>query len=235
MADGATLSWAVVPAAGLGSRMSGLHASGCKELIEVAGCSMLERTIRELEQAGIENIVVVSSPAKPAIDAALEGRGVHIVHQSEPTGLVDAVACARPLIGDGPMLIALPDGLFPDLNPSAALLRTWQGMTTLVTVRTESPWGELLHDTGRVTSMEENRILDLADKRKDQPFPLGEHRITGRYIWTTDFWEFAEKGEVGALRVLASQGILRACPVNTAYVDVGNPEGYAYAQSILNR
>ena len=130
--------------------MSGLHASGCKELIEVAGCSMLERTIRELEQAGIENIVVVSSPAKPAIDAALEGRGVHIVHQSKPTGLVDAVACARPLIGDGPMLIALPDGLFPDLNPSAALLRTWQGMTTLVTVRTESPWGELLHDTGRV-------------------------------------------------------------------------------------
>jgi choline kinase len=40
---------------------------GCKELIEVGGLTMLERTIREVEEAGIEQIVVVSSPYLRAI------------------------------------------------------------------------------------------------------------------------------------------------------------------------
>ena len=66
-----TVNWAVIPAAGLGTRMAKNAVLGCKELIEVGGESMLERTIQEIENAGIENIVVVSSPNKPAIDAAL--------------------------------------------------------------------------------------------------------------------------------------------------------------------
>ena len=94
MAELEGVEWAVIPAAGLGTRMAENAVLGCKELIEIGGLTMLERTIQEVEEAGIQQIVVVSSPNKPAIDAALEGRGVEIVHQMQPDGLVDAIRCA---------------------------------------------------------------------------------------------------------------------------------------------
>ena len=68
------MNWAVIPAAGLGTRMSENAVLGCKELIEIGGLTMLERTIREVEDAGINKIIVISSPNKPAIDAELDGR-----------------------------------------------------------------------------------------------------------------------------------------------------------------
>ena len=227
--------WAIIPAAGLGTRMTENAVLGCKELIEVGGLTMLERTIREVEEAGIEQIVVVSSPNKPAIDSALKERGVQIVHQMEPKGLVDAVRCAQILSGDSPCLIALPDVLFTDANPTAILCKKFQGDCLLAIIEPEQPWADHLRDTGRITKLEGDLILGISNKRPNDPFPLGEKRITGRGIWTKAFWDEAENDEVEALRGLASKRILRAEVVKTKYVDVGLPVGYEYAQAIFNR
>ena len=234
MAEEGDVNWAVIPAAGLGTRMSENAVLGCKELIEIGGLTMLERTIQEVEEAGIEQIVVISSPNKPAIDAELEGRGVEIVHQMQPNGLVDAVRCARSLT-DSPCLVALPDVLFTDANPSMILCNEFDDSTRLAVVEAASPWVEHLGDTGRVTEIEGDRILGISDKHPDQPFPLGEIRITGRAIWTEAFWEVAEDNEVVALRRLADEQILSASFVKTSYIDVGLTVGYEYAQSIFNR
>ena len=235
MADEDDVNWAVIPAAGLGTRMSENAVLGCKELIEIGGLTMLERTIREVEDAGIEKIVVISSPNKPAIDTELENRGVEILHQTHPNGLVDAVRCARNLTGDSPCLVALPDVLFADNNPSVVLCDEFDGSTRLAVVQTASPWGEYLCDTGRVTELEGGRILGISEKHPDRPIPLGEFRVTGRAIWTKAFWEVAEDNEVEALRKLAEQRILYASHVKTPYIDVGLTVGYEYAQTIFNR
>ena len=227
--------WAVIPAAGLGTRMVENAVLGCKELIEIGGKTMLEHTIQELENAGIEQIVVVSSPSKPAIDNELMNRGVKIVHQVEPKGLVDAIKCARDIIDSGPCLIALPDVLFPDANPSAELVSAFEGETLLAVVQVEAPWGSQLKDTGRVTEWHENKILGISDKFPNRDFPLGEYRITGRAIWTEAFWEIEDDDEVSTLRCLGSLEKLSACFVKTKYIDVGNPKGYNYAQSIFNQ
>jgi UTP-glucose-1-phosphate uridylyltransferase len=208
---------------------------GCKELIELDGISMLERTIQEVEAAGIEQIVVVSSPNKPAIDAALRNRGVQIVHQEEPNGLVDAVRCARILSGDSPCLIALPDVMFTEANPASTLCDEFQGDSILAVVRTESLWANHLCDTGRITKLEGDYILGISDKNPNEPFPIGEYRIPGRAIWTQAFWNVAEMGEVAALRKLASTRNLRASFVKTPDIDVGLPVGYEYAQTVFNR
>ena len=42
--------WAVIPAAGLGTRMAENAVLGCKELVKVNGITMLEHTIQELEK-----------------------------------------------------------------------------------------------------------------------------------------------------------------------------------------
>jgi len=196
---------------------------------------MLERTIREVEEAGIEQIVVVSSPNKPAIDLALEGRGVKIVHQQEPKGLIDAVRCAQFLFGDSPCLIALPDVLFTDVNPTAMLCKKFQANCVLAIIEPEKPWSDHLRDTGRITKLEGDQILGISHKRPNEPFPLGEKRITGRGIWTKAFWDVAGNDEVEALRKLASKRILQAELVKTKYIDVGLPVGYEYAQTIFNQ
>ena len=235
MTGGSDTIWAIIPAAGLGTRMTENAVLGCKELIEVGGVTMLERTIREVEDAGVEQIVVVSSPNKPAIDLALKERGVHIVHQLEPKGLVDAVRCAQILSGDSPCLIALPDVLFTDVNPTAILCEKFQGDCVLAIIEAEQPWANHLCDTGRVTKLEDDLILGISNKHPNKPFPLGEIRITGRGIWTKAFWNEAENDEIEALRKLASQHILRAELVKTPYIDVGLPVGYEYAQAIFNQ
>ena len=227
--------WAVIPAAGLGTRMAENAVLGCKELVKVNGITMLEHTIQELENAGFEHVVVVSSPNKPAIDEALVNRGVKIVHQAEPKGLVDAVKCASKITGEGPILIALPDIMFIDANPSEELLANFAGETMLVVVKVEAPWGKQLRDTGRVIEMQDNKIVAIAGKKPDEKFPLGELRITGRAIWTEAFWKVNDGNEVSTLRKLASEQKLLSTIVKTEYIDVGNPEGYNYAQSHFNR
>ena len=227
--------WAVVPAAGLGTRMAENAVLGCKELVEVNGETMLEHTILELEKAGFEHIVIVSSPNKPAIDHALSGRGVTITHQSEPRGLVDAVECARNIMGEGACLVALPDVMFTDVNPSATLLAEFEGDTLLTVVRVEEKWGTQLNDTGRITEIDGMKIRGISDKHPERGFPLGELRITGRAIWSEDFWKQNDGNEVSTLRKLAALEKLSASIVKTKYIDVGNPKGYEYAQSIFNR
>ena len=229
------VNWAIIPAAGLGTRMTENAVLGCKELIEVGGQSMLERTIQEVENAGIENIIVVSSPNKPAIDTALQNRGVKIVHQNEPKGLIDAVRCANNLVKGEPILIALPDVLYPEQNPTSALLEKYAGLTTLAIVKTELPWAKHLHDTGRVTKLEGDTLTGISRKNPSKPFPIGEYRITGRSIWNQDFWDVAENDEVLALQKLATKRKLQVCIVKTSYVDVGLPVGYDYAQMIFNQ
>ena len=235
MAGPSTPFWAIIPAAGLGTRMEKNAVLGCKELIEINGKTMLEHTIEELENAGINQIVVVSSPNTPAIDEALAKRGVKIVHQEQPTGLVDAVKCAHKITGTGACLIALPDVMFTENNPSSQLITSFAGDTLLATVQVEAPWGLQLKDTGRITEMCDTKIIAISDKHPERNFPIGEFRITGRAIWTEAFWEIENGDEVSTLRRLASMRKLSACHVKTEYIDVGNPKGYIYAQSIFNR
>ena len=238
--------WGVIPAAGLGSRMDEHHVDGCKELIEVAGRSMLHRTVDELVSAGVSGLVVVTSPNKPAIDEALadfDAADLEFVEQSEPRGIVDALGKAREVVGDE-MLVASPDNLFIGHPcPSAELLSAHRltGKTVIGAVQVNSPWGELLSDTGRISSMDsggagELLITGICDKRKDEPFPLdgASWRCTGRMLLTSRFWEERMSDDVQMLDSLARAGELVAAPIAAAYIDIGLPEGLAYANSRLS-
>ncbi len=187
----------VIPAAGKGLRMSDYSVQGCKELITIAGRSMLLRTIDELRHAGMTEIVVVTSPTKPAIISHLEEFGdlergdVRIVTQSEPMGLVDAVRIA--LESDSTkknrnILVAFPDVLFHGHpNPSAALIDSTKKnqhikpsiSASVITLQPGAEWGALLSDSGRVTGLADSPelsdgqlITGIASKKKGDRFPL---------------------------------------------------------------
>lgn len=245
------LMWGVIPAAGRGSRMAGHHVDGCKELIEIHGKTMLERTIDELRAADVDGIVIVTSPNKPAIRQALKNSGqldrgdIKFVEQDRPLGLLHALEQARSVCGDE-MLTATPDNLYIGHPcPSIELLKVHDrsGGTVIGVVSVVRPWGELLSDVGRIDALVQSpndglrRVKSIQGKRKNAPFPLRDPpawRCTGRMVLTSEFWDVRAESDVEKLDLLAGKGRLVAAPIDASYVDVGIPVGLEFAIDSLN-
>ena len=131
---------AVIPAAGMGTRFLPATKAVPKELLPIGDTPLLQLIIDEALGAGIAEIVVVSSAAKPGIEAyfepneevltALDKQGrtelaarirsigtdwkATVVYQDQPRGLGHAVGCAREAVGDQPFAVMLPDELMGD-------------------------------------------------------------------------------------------------------------------------
>ena len=131
---------AVIPAAGMGTRFLPATKAVPKELLPIIDTPALQLIIDEAVGAGIEHVVVVTSHAKPAIEAyfadapdviaklratgrhqvadRLEriGRDVRVTfaYQDEALGLGHAVGCAREAVGDEPFAVLLPDEIMGD-------------------------------------------------------------------------------------------------------------------------
>ena len=127
---------AVLPVAGLGTRILPGTKVTPKELLNVLDRPILSYIVAEGRAAGIEHFVFVTGRAKGAIEdyfdhqieleAQLEAKGKHdilkqlrdelprpgemsFVRQMAPLGLGHAVWCARDIIGDEPFAVMLPD------------------------------------------------------------------------------------------------------------------------------
>jgi UTP--glucose-1-phosphate uridylyltransferase len=128
---------AVVPVAGLGTRLLPATKSQPKEMLPVVGKPVVQYVVEELAAAGIERILFVTGRGKSAIEdhfdpdpdlirrlretgkeellAELdyERIGVDFLYtrQAEPRGLGDAVACAERFAADRPFALALGDSI----------------------------------------------------------------------------------------------------------------------------
>ncbi|MDT0627747.1 UTP--glucose-1-phosphate uridylyltransferase GalU [Alteromonas sp. W364] len=137
---------AVIPVAGLGTRMLPATKAIPKEMLPVVDKPLIQYVVNECVQAGIKQIVLVTHASKNSIEnhfdtsfeleATLEKRvkrqlleavqaicpkDVTIMHvrQGVASGLGHAVMCAYPLIGDAPFAVVLPDVIIDDVasNP----------------------------------------------------------------------------------------------------------------------
>ena len=129
---------AVIPAAGLGTRMLPATKAIPKEMLPVFDKPLIHYAVRELFNAGIESILIVTGLGKHvienhfAIDSALEQEliannkireleniknntpvegSIAFVRQSQRLGLWHAVWCARKWIEAEPFFVSTPDEL----------------------------------------------------------------------------------------------------------------------------
>lgn len=129
---------AVIPVAGLGTRMLPATKAIPKEMLPVADKPLIQYVVNECIAAGIKQIVLVTHSSKNSIEnhfdksfeleSMLEKRvkrqlldevqaicpkDVTIMHvrQGEAKGLGHAVLCALPLVGEAPFCVVLPDVL----------------------------------------------------------------------------------------------------------------------------
>ena len=136
---------AVLPVAGLGTRVLPGTKTTPKELLNVVDRPILSYIVEEARAAGIEHIVFVTGRSKGAIEdyfdhqveleAQLEAKGktdileqlraelpgageMSFTRQMAPLGLGHAVWCARDIVGDEPFAVPLPD-VIVDAEPGA--------------------------------------------------------------------------------------------------------------------
>ena len=127
---------AIIPVAGLGTRMLPASKTTSKEMLPLADKPIIEYIIEECKQAGIQHVILVTSSSKTDIEdyfdrnqileKLLESSGklellesiqknsnnditISAVRQSSAKGLGHAVLCARDLVMNQPFAVLLPD------------------------------------------------------------------------------------------------------------------------------
>ncbi|WP_288988871.1 UTP--glucose-1-phosphate uridylyltransferase GalU, partial [uncultured Pseudoalteromonas sp.] len=132
---------AVIPVAGLGTRMLPMTKAIPKEMLPLVDKPLIQYIVNECVAAGIKEIVLVTHSSKNAIEnhfdtsfeleATLEKRvkrtlldevrticpqGVTImqIRQGEAKGLGHAILCAKPIVGDSDFVVVLPDVILDD-------------------------------------------------------------------------------------------------------------------------
>lgn len=137
---------AVIPAAGLGTRVLPATKAIPKEMLPLADKPTIQYIIEEAVLSGIEHVIIVTSRTKRAIEdhfdetpelrAALEKKGdrvrldmlehietmaqISFTRQPRPHGLGHAILMAKDLVGDEPFGVLLGDDLV--VNPDRPCL-----------------------------------------------------------------------------------------------------------------
>lgn len=145
---------AVIPAAGLGTRVLPATKAQPKEMLTIVDKPSLQYIVEELVESGIKDIVIVTGRNKDSIEdhfdysyeleTTLEEKGktdllqkvqhlssmanIFYVRQNKPLGLGHAILKAKPFIGDEPFVIALGDDImYNDKNPvSKQMMDTYE-------------------------------------------------------------------------------------------------------------
>ncbi|MBZ2168424.1 UTP--glucose-1-phosphate uridylyltransferase GalU [Marinobacter sp. F4216] len=132
---------AVIPVAGLGTRMLPATKAIPKEMLPIVDKPLIQYVVNECIAAGVKEIVLVTHASKNSIEnhfdtsfeleSMLEKRvkrqlleevqsicpvDVTLLHvrQGEAKGLGHAISCARPAVGNEPFAVVLPDVLIDD-------------------------------------------------------------------------------------------------------------------------
>src|SRR5688572_14301750 len=137
---------AVFPVAGLGTRFLPATKTVPKEMLPIIDRPLIQYAVEEAIEAGCDTLVFVTNRYKHAIadyfdkayelETKLEDAGKHellgavqnilpphvrtvFVTQPEALGLGHAVLCARPVVGDAPFAVILPDDVIWNRGPGA--------------------------------------------------------------------------------------------------------------------
>lgn len=219
---------AVIPAAGLGTRVLPATKAMPKEMLPIVDKPAIQYIVEEAVRAGITDILIVTNRGKDLIEdhfdrmPELEAKlaefpeknevlqeviglsnlaNIYFIRQKEIKGLGHAVNCARSFIGDEPFAVLFGDDVIIGENSACAeMIDAYEEFGKCVLGVKEVP----AEDIGRYSSLKVSHIRDNLYECTDmieKPTPdkvLSLYSIQGRCILTPDIFDILDETLPGA-------------------------------------
>ena len=216
----------IIPVAGLGTRMLPATKAIPKEMLPLVDRPLIQFIVEECAAAGLTEIILVTHSSKNAIEnhfdtsfeleSTLEKRvkrqlleevqsicpkGVTIMHvrQGVAKGLGHAILCARPMVGNEPFAVVLPDVLIDESTSNleqenlAEMVRNFdasgisQVMVEKVPEKDVNKYGIADIGGAELKPGEQAPVKELVEKPPIDEAP-SDLAVVGRYVFTQELW-----------------------------------------------
>ena len=235
---------AVIPAAGLGTRMLPATKSVPKEMLLLVDKPAIQYIIEEAVASGIEDILIITNRGKSSMDdyfdyapelerslaqagktaeldsvrRAADMANIFYVRQKETKGLGHAVWRAKRFVGDEPFAVLLGDDIMMSEVPVTKQLIDAAEKYGASAVGTQEVAQEAISKYSSIEVAElEDRIYKVTDMN-EKPTPeeaFSQFAILGRYVLTSGIFDIIENTPPGyGGEIQLTDGLRSLCKVS---------------------
>lgn len=206
----------IILAGGSGTRLYPITKSTSKQLLPVYDKPLIYYPLSVLMLAGIQDILIITTPEDQASFIKLLGDGsdfgisLSYAIQPSPDGLAQAFIIGEDFIGDDSICLVLGDNIFWGQGLTEILKHavSQKNGATLVGYQVKDP-----ERFGVVSLDNNNKAISLIEKPKK---PKSNFAVTGLYFYDNDVIEMAKK-----IRP-SERGELEITSLNQMYLDRGD-------------
>ncbi len=218
---------AVIPAAGLGTRLLPATKAVPKEMLPILDKPAIQYIVEEAVEAGIEEILIITNRGKDAIEnhfdisyeleKHLEEKNnqemlemlkpiskmakIYFIRQQSPNGLGHAVGMAKEFVKDEPFAVLLGDDLFyhEEKNCLKSLIDIYDREKKSVFALMQVP----IEDVSKYGIISGNKVEENLYNVKgliEKPSPMEAPTnlaVIGRYVFTSKIFEMIEETKPG--------------------------------------
>ena len=209
----------IILAGGSGTRLHPATLAINKQLLPIYDKPMIYYPMSVLMMAGIQEILIISSPEyidnyeRLFEDGGAFGLQISYAVQPKPEGLAQAFLIGADFVGDGAAALVLGDNIFYGahleniLSNARARVESAAGGATVFAYRVEEPSAY-----GVVELNAAGQALSIEEKPKA---PKSNYAVTGLYFYDNRVVEFAKAVKPSA------RGELEITDINRAYMEAG--------------
>ena len=218
---------AVIPAAGLGTRVLPISKALPKEMLPIVDKPAIQYIVEEAVRSGIEDILIITNRGKdiiedhfdyvPELEARLASSGreevlqeirdithlanIYFIRQKETRGLGHAVSCARSFVGNEPFAVLYGDDVIIGEDPACGqLCRAYEEFGRgVVGIKQVAPEQISKYSSLAVTPMRERlyTVTDMVEKPSSDRV-LSLFSILGRCVLPPEIFTILDHTPPGA-------------------------------------
>ncbi|WP_194846787.1 glucose-1-phosphate thymidylyltransferase RfbA [Candidatus Neptunochlamydia vexilliferae] len=240
----------IILAGGLGTRLHPLTLVTSKQLLPIYDKPMIYYPLSVLMQAGIREVLIISTPHDLPRFEALFGDGSHLgiqlsyAEQEEPRGIAEAFIIGESFIGEENVALILGDNIFYG-NTLPTLLKSCSQLEQGGII-----FGYQVKDPQRYGVLDLNKVGEVVDIIEKPAQPPSSYAVTGLYFYDNEVVNISKalkpspRGELEITdvnRAYLARGLLRAHLFDPgfAWLDTGTFEALHqasnYVQAIQER